>query len=301
MGITSGDRILASDWNSYIRSKSRKRILKKDIFDHVFVDESDSGSGTFWVRSSGWNWPDFFDPDKDYGTFSSGTEMAIWIDSNIVAFRANKNTVDIPSVSSDDWDIYRYEFPYSTPHPIVTGDEVVYGGGLFTAKTNAGTTPPLLPKYGVLALSFNDPNYDLSCSNNTKTYYSSASNSHGSSLVISLTRPGVGSDIKVFELVEGYEESSTFWLSPGLYSYSWEFEDDYSTLLNTFSAHIESQVYDDNVQQGEELRAMNTSLSSIQGKGTFRLDASAVKSSPRLTGESLDKKGGTSSLYTGDW
>lgn len=298
MALVKGQPILASIWNSFVRAKDRKTIFSKSVADKPFEGDDISGTGTFWARGAGWNWPQFLAEHKTGVTYVENEEVALYATpvatEYIIAVRCNNvsGTSVAPDPAHADWDLYRYEFGYQS---VVIGDEVIYGGGLFTALTNAGVTPPVIPKYKDVANV--DPNYARTSSNNS--YVSFDTGGFSLRVYIELERPGVGANIRVYDRVTGSDESSSFWLSPGKYYYYWQFVDQLG--LGTGKIEIETQVYDDNVKQWSELRVFSNDLSDFLSKGGTELLSGVMNDTPVCTDFDIGKKGGTASLYTGDW
>ena len=300
MSIISGAEILASTWNAYVRSRAKTTIFSKSKNDKFLHDDSESGSGTFWVRSAGWNWPNFLAEHKTGETYIENEEVALYITpvatEYIIAVRCNNalGTTAAPDPAHADWDLYRYEFGYQN---VVIGDEVVYGGGLFTALTNAGITAPLHPKYGDIANS--DTNYTRSMASNCSTRVEGRGMI--STLTMTLKLAGGGSGVQVYSRASTSEITDSLWLSPGQYDYTWDFDDTATTGFSASNIDLYVQQYDDNVKQWSELRVFASGLGDLAGKGDTQLLASAMNSTPLATDFDIDKKGGTASAYTGDW
>jgi len=298
MSIVSGNAILASDWNTHVRSFAKKKIVDVSVKDG-WSDDTVSGSGSFWVRSAGWDWGTMYSSERTYTGILEDDTLAYEVGGRIIKYQAQTDDPDMPPASfvGTDWEIVRRE--YDGGETYLLGDEVVYGGGLFTVKVaNVTGTPPILPVFSGTTLN-TDTNYTRSHANNT--YLKSYGSGMDNGMTIALQRPGVGAEIVIMS-VDDLDFEAYLWLSPGKYSYTWILDE--SGVLPSFNynyAYIHSQVYDDNVKQWAELRVLNSDQSNLASKGATKLTASAMNSVPLATDFDIDKKGGTSALYTGDW
>lgn len=301
MSITKDQKILASDWNSYVRTREKVSILHKRIKDRFLDDDDSSGDGIFWVRSAGWNWSGFYELKTAGYSYPQNAEISLVEGGFIITVKNNQPgpTTQIPASANSHWDVIRYEFGFKT---IIAGDQVVYGGGLFQSTTGSATAP-VIPKFGDISNS--DPNYTNLSAPNTHIVME-ASGGHVF-LTITLNKFGAGADIDVFDAEVVTSPSyidDDIWLSPGKYDFDWEYDDTSSIGTRINKIYIDSQQFDDNVKQYNTIRTFNIDLSDLNAlnAGLYgKITAGGAQSDPRLTDEDIEKKGGYENNYTGDW
>ena len=308
MSLSKGQKIEAVTWNPHARGVSKQSF-------YIRVSGDKTGTASFWVRSAGWNWPQFYNEDIEYATaldtpsadskvIAEDDLMAETNGGRIIAYKAQKDYPAMPPSTNDDdieWSSYRWE--YDAGDTYLLDDEVVYGGGLFTVKVASIIgTPPVIPKYGLLANT--DSNYSRIMTPNA-TVRIIREGVRIEKCYLELKRPGKGANIRVFSREHDSEPShdytDTIWLSPGEYHVIYDFEDYPSAGTDRSKIIVTTQPYDDNVKQWAELRVFNSSLSNLASKGATKLLASTFNSTPLATDFDIDKKGGTASNYTGDW
>ena len=306
MSITKGQEIKASDWNSYTRARAKTRVgyLSKE---DKFGDSSAPASGNFWVRSSGWNWPDFYELKEVGYSYDIDAEIALVEGSYTLAVKNTSGlaTTEIPTGSGTDWEVYRYEFGYKT---IDVGDEIVYGGGLFKSTTGSELAPeaPLMVVNTGTKFPHADPNYIAIHADNMQVH------TRGAGFIVNvdiyLLKLPSASEVHFLDAYHSASndtnEYTTFWAAPGYYRYALNLNDVAPLTYKTGKAGVSVQQYDDNVKQYKTLRTFNTTISDLNllNAGLYgEITASRAQTDPRLTDDDIEKKGGYVDDYTGDW
>ena len=318
MAIAQGQKIEASDWNTYARTRSKTTIDYISSYDNV-GDDSVSSSGNFWVRSSGWSWPDFYDSNIEYATAfeTPSADSRVILEDDLIAetsggytraYIAKKDYPAMPPSSNDDetnWSHYRFEFGAEA---IAIGNEVVYGGGLFVSTTGS-EDPPVAPTVTMDhngAVVATDINYTRLHGNNTQIFYRNAG--FDSSIDIFLLKVPSADEVHFLDMGSTFnddvEHTHYMWLPPGYYRYTMELDDTGVATFKRGKLGIYAQQYDDNVKQYKTIRTFNSSIADLNNlnAGLYgEITAAKSQTDPRLTDDDIEKKGGYLNNYTGDW